>query len=53
MTFIGFKVNDNLQCTDAKTGKAIEGCKVPKTVYECLLTQGVNLKKDDCSTWDK
>jgi len=46
-------VNDNLQCTDPKTGNVIEGCAVPQSVYDCLLTQGVNLKKDDCNSWDK
>ena len=53
MTFIGFKVNDEYQCTDPKSGEVIEGCDVPENVFKGILTQGVNLKKDDTNSWNK
>jgi len=53
MTFIGFKVDDEYQCTDPKSGEVIEGCTVPETVYNGLLNQGVNLKVDSTNSWSK
>jgi len=51
MTFIGFKVNDEYQCTDPKSGEIIKGYTVPETIYKVLLEQGVNLKEDN--SWSK
>ena len=53
MTFVGFKVDDKGQCYDFKSEKRIKGCKVPVNVCECLMTQGVNLQKEDCNKWSK
>jgi len=54
LTFIGFNVNDKLQCTDPKyPDEIIKGCTIPQSVYECLLTQGLNLKEEDCNSWNK
>jgi len=53
MTFIGFKMNDDNQCTDPKSGEVIEDCTVPETVYKGLLMQGVNLKMDITNSWNK
>ena len=53
MTFVGFKVDNKGQCYDFKSEKRIEGCKVPVNVCECLMTQGVNLQKEDCNKWSK
>lgn len=53
MTFVGFKVDDKGQCHDFKSDEFIEDCWVPVNVCECLLTQGVNLQKEDCNTWTK
>jgi len=54
LTFIGFNVNENLQCTDPKNPcDIIEDCTIPKSVYECLLTQGLNLKEESCNLWAK
>ena len=53
MTFVGFKVDNKGQCYDFKSEKRIEGCKVPVNVCECLMTQGVNLQKEDCNKWLK
>ena len=53
MTFVGFKVDDKGQCYDFKSKKRIEGCQVPVSICECLMTQGVNLQKEDCNKWTK
>lgn len=54
MTFVGFKVDAEGQCYDFKSEKnPIEGCRVPVKVCDCLLTQGVNLQKEDCNKWTK
>ena len=53
MTFVGFKVDDKGQCYDFKSNELIQDCQVPANVCECLITQGVNLQKEDCNTWTK
>ena len=53
MTFVGFKVDDKGQCYDFKSNELIKDCQVPVSVCECLLTQGVDLQKEDCNTWTK
>ena len=53
MTFIGFKMNDDYQCTDPKSGEVIKDCTVPETVYKGLWMQGVNLKMDSTNSWNK
>ena len=53
MTFVGFKVDENGRCSDFKSNKLIKDCQVPLNVCKCLLTQGVNLQKEDCSKWTK
>ena len=53
MTFIGFKVDDKGQCYDFKSNEPIKDCEVPVNVCECLITQGVDLQKQDCNTWEK
>ena len=54
MTFVGFKVDAKGQCYDFKSEKdPIQGCRVPVKVCDCLLTQGVNLQKEDCNKWTK
>jgi len=53
MTFIGFKVNDKYQSTDPKSGKVIEGCDVPKNVFNSILTQGVDLRNYVTNSWNK
>ena len=45
------KISNVGQSNDSKSKESI--LKVPLKVCECLLTQGVNLQKEDCNKWTK